>query len=556
MLKHFAFPLAIFLTAVFLTNCARQTTPTGGPKDTIPPTKLSSYPEHNSVNVNPKQIQITFDEHISLNNPKEQIIITPDINKEYDIAVKKKTVTLTLKRPLETNTTYLINFRESIQDITERNKADTLKLAFSTGTYIDSLTLSGRVFNSYTNKEIKDATVALYTSDTFNIFKHKPSYITKANNKGSFKFENLKHGQYYVYSFEDANRNLIVDTRSEAYAFDTTKIILDSNQKNINLEHIRLDARPLKITSARPYNTYFNIKLAKFIDSYSLRQTEGNDTLATALGDDRSSIKVYKTFDSDSVLAKLSVTDSIGHRIDTALYVKFSTRTATPEPFQIKSSNWSLPRHTGILTGKIQFNKPIALINYDSIVFAADSTTQIPFTEADLKIDQRAGTISVRKHLDKTLLTLPVQTTTNTQQTKPKEPDYSLLLKKSAFLSIELDTSAAATEQIRPFTREQSGVISVEIQTQTPSYIIQLLSKTMEIVAQERNKPKVVFEDLKPGEYLIRLVIDSNNDGKWTPGNFLKKTNTERIIYYQDPKRNQIISLKANWELGPLLIKH
>ena len=63
------------------------------------------------------------------------------------------------------------------------------------------------------------------------------------------------------------------------------------------------------------------------------------------------------------------------------------------------------------------------------------------------------------------------------------------------------------------------------------------------------------FEDLKPGDYQVRLVIDDNNDGQWSPGNYYKRKEPEHIIYYLNEKNNPTISLKANWELGPLLIK-
>jgi hypothetical protein len=54
-----------------------------------------------------------------------------------------------------------------------------LKLAFSTGTYLDSLSIEGTAYDLLKNVDSKEATVALYQLDTFDIFKHKPIYVTK-----------------------------------------------------------------------------------------------------------------------------------------------------------------------------------------------------------------------------------------------------------------------------------------------------------------------------------------------------------------------------------------
>src|SRR5690606_18553264 len=215
-------------------------------------------------------ITLEFTEHIILANPKEQIIITPDIQKKYEITAKRTRVIMQLENKLDSNTTYSINFRDAVQDITEKNPARNLRLAFSTGSYIDSLSISGTVRDLFQNKEVKDATVALFQSDTFDIFKHKPVYLTKTNDKGEYSIENLKHGIYYIYAFDDKNRNLIVDSKSEVYGFRADSLNLDQSVENINIFTTKLDARPLTITSARPNNTYFNIRTSKGLHDYEI----------------------------------------------------------------------------------------------------------------------------------------------------------------------------------------------------------------------------------------------------------------------------------------------
>src|SRR5688572_22817093 len=113
---------------LFVLGCARQTSPTGGPKDSIPPNLVQSNPENGQTNFNSQQIELIFNEAIILNNPKDQIIITPDIRKEYDINAKKNRVVIKLTSELQDTTTYALNFREAIQDITEKNSPRALKL--------------------------------------------------------------------------------------------------------------------------------------------------------------------------------------------------------------------------------------------------------------------------------------------------------------------------------------------------------------------------------------------------------------------------------------------
>lgn len=274
--------LVITISALLLTHCARQTSPTGGPQDTIPPSLLNSIPKHRTVHFSGNQIQLEFDELVQVNNPKEQLIIAPSIGKNFEMTVKKETVTLKFENKLPDSTTYTITFRESIQDLNEKNPARNLMLAFSTGAYLDSLSIEGNVQDILTGEALAEITVALHPeNDTFNIFKHPAPIITKTTKAGKFKIDYLKPGTYKLYAINDKNRNLLADSRTESFAFIATPINLDSDTSGLTLNLLKLDSRPLKITSTRPYNTYYNIKFSKNIRSYQLT---GKDTLKSSRG--------------------------------------------------------------------------------------------------------------------------------------------------------------------------------------------------------------------------------------------------------------------------------
>lgn len=566
-----------FLYPLFFLACARQTSPTGGPKDTIPPVLASSIPIKEKTNFEGKQVELYFSEMIQLANPKEQIIITPDVAKEYEVEARKDKVVLKFEKDLKDSTTYSINFRDAVQDLTEKNPAVNLKLAFSTGPFVDSLSIEGKVYDLLKANDAKDATVLLYQTDTFNIFKHKPVYLTKTDEKGNYKIENLKPGNYFVYTIDDKNRNLVADSKSESFGFRSDTIQLHQNQKNISIPLIRLDTRPLKLTSARPYSSYFNIKTGKNLEHYTLRSNE-TDTLLSAFGEDKANIRIYNTFHGqDSVLVHFHATDSLNNSLDTALYVKFSKRETLPDKFEVQPSDFKVIERSGALTGKIRFTKPLIRINYDSILYKIDSAHTVTFTASDLRWDSLNNILSIEKKIDKNLLIKPTVKPSDKPQPKAKpiqgppipkeasdttkqkktEPvvEYQLYIGDATFISAERDSSQQIAETLKPIKLEETGVIIIQVQTDEPHFIVELLDKSFTVIKSARDTKKTSFEDLRPGEYQVRVIQDTDNNGKWSPGNFFLRREPERIAFYKTEKNTLTINLKANWEIGPLLIK-
>lgn len=554
----------IVLYCLFFLACARQTTPTGGPKDTIPPTLLGSYPRHGQINFNGNNIMLSFSEAIILNNVREQLIITPGLPENVDALAKKNDVTIDLNQPLAENTTYTINFREAVQDITEKNPARNLKIAFSTGSYLDSLSIEGYAFEMLTAKPVKDATVAIYANDTLNIFQHKPPYFTKTDEAGYFKLENLKPGSYQIYGIQDKNKNLVIDSKTESYGFLSNYVTLTSNAEDITIPLVRLDSRPLRLVNARPDVTYFSVNTSKALTSFAVH-TEEDEHLIASFGKDQTNVRIYNTFeDRDSLKINFTGQDSIYNKIDTTLYVKFSTRVQRKDAFEVTTSGLSVIGAKGILEGNIKFSKPLLHITYDSIYYQLDSAHRIQITPQDVTLDTLHNFLTLRKAFDKTWI--PQQetqgnssrtaTTSNTRKPDAKTPVNQFYFGKAAFISIELDSSQQKAEPIKPMRLEETGIIFVNIETAAPSYFVQLLDKQFNVIRTKPGAPKISFEDLKPGDYQIRLILDDNNDGNWNPGNYYDNEQPEEIIFYQNDKGSPLVTLKANWELGPLLIKH
>ncbi|NND15082.1 MAG: Ig-like domain-containing protein, partial [Eudoraea sp.] len=181
-----------FLSTIFLVflllatwHCAKRGSPTGGPKDTTPPTQIGAEPEEFSTEFESNKIRLYFDEYIRLQNPQDQMIISPPLKYPPLLSPQggaSKYVEVDIKDTLKENTTYTINFGQSIVDNNENNPAPFLSYVFSTGTYIDSLVLNGIVTDAFNLNPDEFISIMLYELDTtFNdstIYQRPPNYIS------------------------------------------------------------------------------------------------------------------------------------------------------------------------------------------------------------------------------------------------------------------------------------------------------------------------------------------------------------------------------------------
>ena len=185
------------LFVFFFFSCAKMGVITGGEKDTIPPLLVNSIPPQNSINVTSREFFFLFDEVINSEEIKNKLIISPYSDVEYEVETKKNSLVLTFDSLFESNRTYILNFADGIKDITEGNKAKTLKYVFSTGSVLDSLVLCGYIKDPLKNELQKEILVSLYDSnDSLGLFNDKPLYFDYSNDSGFFQIENIKPGLY------------------------------------------------------------------------------------------------------------------------------------------------------------------------------------------------------------------------------------------------------------------------------------------------------------------------------------------------------------------------
>jgi uncharacterized protein (DUF2141 family) len=532
---------------LILIGCASQTTPTGGPQDEIPPVLISSNPKNGQKNFKGKTLELDFDEDVRLKDPKEEILITPSAGKNVKFTAKKNKIIIEPEEEWKDSTTYSLTFREGIQDLTEGNPAENLRLAFSTGNEIDSLSINGSVSEVFSEKIPEKITVALYQADTFDIFNHTPTYLTKSDKKGKFSIQNLKAGTYYIYAFNDKNKNLKIESKTEKFGYLSKPIELLKNSDSLDINLITVDARPLAISSIRNTNKTTRVRFNKSIDSINVSGIT-KEQAQYILDDQHSEIIFYQSFDtSDSLSTRIYAKDSVNQFIDSTFYIKYSTTKMASESFTLSEKAYQYSIQHKTLYHTLSFNKPLANINLDSIYIKLDSATTTSIKPSNLSIDSLYHTIIISVKIDK-----PADTLADGMLNKFKP---FLQYGKGAFISVEQDSSKKISKTISFPQEDDTGLVTGKISTQEKNFEIQLTTFDNKIVEKLINAKEINLQYLTPQDYRVRIIIDSNGNGKWDPGNFYKKIEPEKVVLYKSDEGKYTFPIRANWEYGPLLIK-
>ncbi len=544
--------------------CANITTPNGGPKDIAPPKLVASLPLNKQKNFDGKTVSLTFDEVIKLNNPKEEITISPSPGDDVDFKFKKNTVLITPKSGWKPETTYSIQFREGVKDMSEGNVPLNLKLAFSTGPNIDSLRFSGLVTDLLKGTTADKITVAIYQSDTVDIFTDKPEYFTRTDKAGKFILDNIKVGDYIIYAWDDKNKNLKVESKSERYGFIGPKLRLEENIDTIAIGLIMLDSRPLKISSIRNVGNVTRLRFSKYLTDYTI---ESDSALTNNFGDNQTELTIWNPISNDSVMVHLTATDSLELKVDSSFYIKKTNIKPIIDKLAWSLGQPKVQSETGKFETTLKFNKPITYINFDSLSITMDTVkTQktevkvtlkkdekkiepekqlvyIPITKENITLDTKRKEIIIKKTLDKALFQGDV------------DPIFMLKTGRGFFYTIDNDTSKALSTSIPIIWPEDSGTIAIETKTTKPHYIIELMTSEYKIAASGKDLIKYTFRNIQPGDYRLRIIIDSNGNGQWDPGNIVKRIEPEKVIYYKGSNKKPDFTIRANWEIGPLILK-
>lgn len=205
--------------AAMVAACASIGRPEGGPRDTTPPEFVRSTPPDGALNVDRKKIDLIFNENIKLEDAMNKLIVSPTQKQQPVIRSNGKHVSVELRDTLLPNTTYTLDFADAIRDLNEGNILDGFATAFSTGDHLDTLQISGMVFQASNLEPAQGMIVGVYSNLSDTALTTLPlERVAKTNQLGQFTIRNLPEGTYRIFALEDQNRDWHWD-RSENIAF-------------------------------------------------------------------------------------------------------------------------------------------------------------------------------------------------------------------------------------------------------------------------------------------------------------------------------------------------
>lgn len=471
-------------------GCANILPPSGGTKDTSPPELIGAIPENKCKNFNSNTVVLFFDEYIDLEDVGN-ITLSPNCGSNPQISVKSKKIEIRFNCKLDSSTTYTLNFGKSIVDINERNPVSNFKYIFSTGPKLDSLFVEGVVSELYFDEKTAGALVCLATSDSM-----KPYYYTFTNEQGYYLIENIQSRNYWLFALSDKNNNLsyefgeLVSRPKKINKLNKTENIGLFYEQTNNIEHVEnIYKNVLYFKHNRPIEL-INVLNADGIWDWNKSKTE------SFFWFDTKSDYIYYTYQDflDSI-----PTYSQAEVPKTKLYLDSKIH-------EINSSSKI----------RIKCNNPVDdIISKKFILKSATSQLLSP------------------KLISPFCIEIPVKFSV--------QENYQILVDSGAIIStfgtndsfvLEIDANQSNYGSLNMFSNNKSNNIIAELYN------------------DDFNIRKIPLHDttkvnwIKPGDYNLRLFIDTNNNGFWDAGVVNDRITTEKIQVY--PKTVQI---RSNWEL-------
>ncbi len=210
----------LLLALALFYACANVVSPTGGPRDEDPPEVVRSTPPDRATNFTGDQIRIFFNEFVQLQNIRQQLLVSPPMERTPEVTIRGQSIVIEIEEELRPETTYNLFFGDAIRDITEGNAIPNFQFVFSTGSYVDSLSVMGQVKNAYNLKPEEGVYVMMYDDVYDSIpYLERPVYLAKTDEDGHFRINNMAGGEYLMFGLRDNNANFLYDLPDEKIAF-------------------------------------------------------------------------------------------------------------------------------------------------------------------------------------------------------------------------------------------------------------------------------------------------------------------------------------------------
>ncbi len=577
---------------LFATSCANIGTPTGGDKDTIAPVVVKTVPVVDARNYRGKTVNITFDEFIISTEVSQDLVVSPPIAKRPTIKTKSKTLIVDFGEQLKPNTTYSLDFRNSIADNNEKNPLNNFRFSFSNGPALDSLMVGGYVRMAENMEPVEDALVLLHRLDSLSAFTDSvPDYIARTDEEGFFMISNIGSGAYKLYALQDADNSMTYNSKDELIAFVDSLIVpevpfLPDSAMTVHLEaladslgdahdhehdHEQLGL-PTEITpfyllmfQEVSFDQYLmdskreRPNLCQFVFENSLTDSFRISLLNEPVKADWGSLEFSAKRDSvnlwirDTVLAGMDtlkfqlnyqVLDSMENFVmqtDTIdLYYEKPQEKERKRKKDDEQEEKKVPHFSFRGNGKDGYDiyrrytltSPEPLEQFD--VSAIHLSTMVDTVETPLKFDFIADSTNLTKfYID---------------YRWEFAEEYMIRIDSAAAFNISGNPSNELKQKIKVRDEGYYAKVILTISNLRGPSLIQLLKNTeKEEVVQQiavAGDGEIEFPYLNPDKFKIRLIIDRNENGKWDTGDLAKGQQPERVVYF--PK---ILKLRSNFEI-------
>lgn len=578
---------SFFLALVF--SCAEPRAPEGGPQDKQPPRihpKKYSTPNP-STNFRDHQIILTFDEWVKLQAAYNQVVISPPLEKRPDIKIRNKSVVVQWKEALKDSTTYIINFGDAVQDITESNVVPNLKMVFSTGPYLDSLSCSGQIVDAETRDPKEEVWVMLYQNLADSMpKKQKPYYFTKTDKQGNFRLEYIRKGRYRIFALEDKNRDYKYNQNNESIAFlDSSFQINDTIQPVFRLRMFQereatkvLSGKletygALKVTLNNKVQTLSQVQLLDAPDDFKTWLEQGEDTLRLwfdgTMPDTGKWVFVIQNEAEelkDTIEVKAMSRSEYLDEANNLRWYKKSDKTASAQGSITKGPVFvllplqdtaAIPQHP-LEAMKLYFTRPIVSVDTSQILFLKDTSVSVVRLDIveivdsltqDVTLDTTVKTVLQDTFLPVSKPSINIQNYLELMYNWKVDARYQLIVLPNGVTDHLGLSNQDTLSRIYTINKEDNyGTVTALIIGADSSlqYVVQLLDSKgkliQENIIRDSTQITLVYKSIPTDTYTIRVVHDELPNGRWDVGSYDENRQAELTT------TTKPINLKPGWE--------
>ena len=590
------------LTTLLLASCAnRGQGPQGGPRDSIPPVVMKETPLNGTLNFTGKEIVVQFDEYIQLDDVQKNVLISPPQQTPPEVKAIGKKLSVVFQEDLIDSTTYTLDFGPAICDYNEKVPLEGYVFSFSTGDVIDSLAISGKLYDAATLNPMPFVMVGIHRNLSDSALSTIPfTRITRTDSEGNFIIHNIHAGTYRLYALNDISRDYIYQP-GEALAYADSLIVpscrieehtdtiwkdtlgidlltgdtlftrlVDSTYTH-QVTHFYPDSLILWCFEESKQRRYFQRVFREEQHVFSLVFSAPQDTLpiiralrpseVDSLGNDSSWVDFLQysmlqaSFNKDTLTFWLTDSLAIGmdsiylqmqYKVTDSLYNlvdKIDTVLAVyRHPRLSEKARETYERNKRNRKLELKTNASSKFEIYDTIrvlsAFPIDSLNDNMF-HLWQKVDTILKPMALKLE-KKDSMGMEVYVMAKLLP----EASYQLKIDSAACIDIYGICNDSIETTLKLKSKEEYSSLTVKLEAFDSLARIQLLNDKDEVIRElPATEDGVKFEYLAPTTYYLRLYIDLDGDGKWTTGDWLLKRQPEPIYYF--PKK---LKLRANWD--------